>query len=86
MNIEYLLKKYKIKKIELGRALGYKSDQGIYTALNSEKQRPYLYAFLLKMLLEKKGVDIEKLLEGIEGKEKEEVRSIIDNLITGKRR
>ena len=85
MNIEYLLKKYKIKKIELGRALGYKSDQGIYTALNSEKQRPYLYAFLLKMLLEKKGVDIEKLLEGIEGKEKEEVKSIIDNIYSAKK-
>lgn len=63
--IENLLKKHKIKKNEFGKELGYTTPQGIYKALKNDKQRPLIYAYLLKKLLEKKGIKLEKLLESL---------------------
>jgi hypothetical protein len=68
MNIENYLGQYSIKKSEFGEMLGYTTKQGIYTALKNKKQRPLLYAFLLKVLLEGKGVNLERLLDSVSNK------------------
>ena len=65
MTIEEYLEKFKIKKAEFGRMLGYTTKQGVYCALKNDRQRPLLRAFLLIHLLEGRGVDIDKLLSNL---------------------
>lgn len=65
MNIEYFLDKNNISKSELGRLLGYKTTAGIYGALNNERKRYDIWCKLVVMLLEKKGVNIERLLDSL---------------------
>lgn len=65
MRIEKYLKQFKIKKSDFGKELGYTTKQGIYTALKNEKQRPLLYCFLLVIILRRKGINIERLIDSL---------------------
>jgi hypothetical protein len=63
MNIEHYLTKFKITKTEFAKIAGYDTVQGLFAALKSERMRTLLYPFLLKILLERKGIQLEKLLD-----------------------
>lgn len=62
--ITELLKKYKITKKEFANYVGY-TQHGIAKALKNPEKEKVLYPALLKLLLEKRGISLEKILENI---------------------
>ena len=65
MNIEHYLTKFNISKREFAKMADYDTPQGLWAALKSERMRTFLYPFLLKILLERKGINLEKLLDSL---------------------
>ncbi len=64
MITEYL-KNYKITKKEFATYIGY-SQQGLAKALKAKNKSPLLFAALQKLLLEKKGINLDKILKSLE--------------------
>lgn len=62
--IKEYLKKYKITKKAFAAYVGY-TQHGVAKALNNPKMSKALYPALLKMILEKRGFNLEKLLDSV---------------------
>jgi len=61
MKVTIFLRKYKITQKEFAKYIGY-SEPGMSLSLRNEKKQKVLYCSALRMVLERKGVNLEALL------------------------
>jgi hypothetical protein len=65
MTIKDLLNRFDITQASLGKELGYTTYAGVYRAINNPKQQVLIKSYLKEKILRERGVDIDKMIEGL---------------------